>query len=132
MPRDVYDKLRLPELEPTVICFELGENSTRYLGIVEDVPIRVGHHLIPVDFVVLEMGESKKQSLILGRLFLKIVEATIDVSKGEIKVNINGERSAFNFSPRFEVCDMINDKYVPPHCRFSNEEPKMKEEPKKK
>jgi hypothetical protein len=40
------------------------------LGIAEDVPVKVGHHFIPVDFVVLEMGERKKPPLILGRPFL--------------------------------------------------------------
>jgi hypothetical protein len=56
MPRDVFEKLRLP-LEPTGMCLELGDNSVRYpLGIAEDVPVKVGHHFIPVDFVVLEMG----------------------------------------------------------------------------
>jgi hypothetical protein len=57
MPRDVFEKLRLP-LEPMGMCLELGDNSIRYpLGIAEDVPVKVGHHFIPVDFVVLDMGE---------------------------------------------------------------------------
>jgi hypothetical protein len=57
MPREVFEKLRLP-LEPTGMCWELGDNSIGYpLGITEDVPVKVGHHFIPVDFVVLEMGE---------------------------------------------------------------------------
>jgi hypothetical protein len=94
MPRDVFEKLRLP-LEPTGMCLELGDNSIRYpLGITEDVPVKVGHHFIPVDFVVLEMGEREKLSLILGRPFLKTVGATIDVGKGEIMFDINGERSS--------------------------------------
>jgi hypothetical protein len=39
MPRDVFEKLRLP-LEPTGMCLELGDNSIRYpLGIAEDVPM---------------------------------------------------------------------------------------------
>jgi hypothetical protein len=47
MPRDVFEKLRLP-LEPTGVCLELGDNSIRYpLGITEDVPVKVGHHFIP-------------------------------------------------------------------------------------
>jgi hypothetical protein len=53
---------------------ELGDNSIRYpLGIVEDVPMKVGHHFIPVDFVVLKMEEWEKPPLILGRPFLKTV-----------------------------------------------------------
>jgi hypothetical protein len=40
MPRDVFEKLRLP-LEPTGMCLELGDNSIRYpLGIAEDVPVK--------------------------------------------------------------------------------------------
>jgi hypothetical protein len=97
MPRDVFEKLSLP-LEPMGKCLELGDNSIRYpLGIAEDVPVKVRHHFIPIDFVVHVMGEREKPSLILGRPFLKTVGATIDVGKGEIKFDINGERSSFKF-----------------------------------
>jgi hypothetical protein len=97
MPRDVFEKLRLP-LEPTGMCLELGDNSIRDpLVIAEDVPVKVGHHFIPVDFVVLKVGEREKPPLIVGRPFLKNVGATIDVGKGEIMFNINGERSSFKF-----------------------------------
>jgi hypothetical protein len=129
MPRDVFEKLCLPELEPTAMCLELGDNSIRYpLGIVVDVPVKVGHHFIPVDFVVLEMGERDKPLLILWRPFLKTVRTTIDVGKGEIKFDINNERSSFKFRPRFEVCNMIKVKYIPPHPHVSKEEPRKKEE----
>jgi hypothetical protein len=97
MPKDVFEKLRLP-LEPTGMRLELGDNSIRYpLGLAKDVPMKLGHHFILVDFVVLEMGEREKPPLILGRPFLKTVGATIDVDKGEIMFDINGERSCFKF-----------------------------------
>jgi hypothetical protein len=64
--------------------------------------------------------------------FLKIVGPTIDVGKGEIMFDINGERSSFKFRPRLEVCNMIEVKYVPPHRRVVKEETKKKEELKKK
>jgi hypothetical protein len=132
MPRDVFEKLRLP-LEPTGMCLELGDNSIHYpLGIAEDVPVNVGHHFIPVDFKVLEMGEREMPPLILGRPFLKTVGATIDVGKGEIMFDINGERSSFKFRPRLEVCNMIEVKNVPPHRRAVKEEPRDKEGLKKK
>jgi hypothetical protein len=80
------------------MCLELGDNSIRYpLGIAEDVPVKVGHHFIPIDFVVLEIGEREKPPLILGRPFLKTVGVTIDVGKGEIMFDINGERSSLKF-----------------------------------
>jgi hypothetical protein len=81
------------------MCLELGDNSIRYpLGITEDVPVKVGHHFIPVDFMVLEMGEREKPPLVLGRPFLKTVGATIDVGKREIKFDINGKRSSFKLN----------------------------------
>jgi hypothetical protein len=133
MPRDVFEKLRLP-LEPTGMCLELGDNSIRYpLGIAEDVPVKVGHHFIPVDFTVLEMGEREKPPLILGRPFLKTVGATIDVGKGEIMFDINRERSSFKFRPRLVACNMIEVKDdVPPHRHVVKEEPRKKEGLKKK
>jgi hypothetical protein len=127
MPRDVFEKLRLP-LEPTGMCLELGDNSIRYpMGIAKDVHVKVGHHFIPVDFVVLEMGEREKPPLILGRPFLKTVGATIDVGKEEIMFDINGERSSFKFRPRFEACNMIEVKKEPKN----KEGMKKKKEPKK-
>jgi hypothetical protein len=102
------------------------------LGIAEDVPVKVGHHFIPVNFVVLEMGEREKPPLILGRPFLKTVGATIDVGKGEIMFDINGERSSFKFRPHLKVCNMIEVKNVPPHHRVVKEEPRKKEGLKKK
>jgi hypothetical protein len=137
MPRDVFEKLCLP-LEPTGMCLELGDNSIRYpLGIAENVPVKVGHHFIPIDFVVLDMGEREKPPVILGRHFLKTVGATIDVGKGEIMSDINGERSSFKFRPRLKVCNMIEVKSFPHHRRVVKEEPRKKEgltkkkEPKK-
>jgi hypothetical protein len=132
MPRDVFEKL-LPPLEPTGMCLELGDNSIRYpLGAAEDVPVKVEHHFIPIDFVVLEMGEREKPPLILGRPFLKTVGATIDVGKGEIMFDINGERSSFKFRPLLEACSMMKVKNVPPQHRVIKEEQRKKEGLKKK
>jgi hypothetical protein len=131
MPRDVFENLCLP-LEPTGMCLELCDNSIFYpLGITEDVPMKAGHHFIPIDFMVLEMGEMEKPPLILGRQFLKTVGATIDVGKGEINFDINGEKSSFKFRPRLEVCNMFEVKNIPPHRHVVKEEPKKKKEPKK-
>jgi hypothetical protein len=132
MLRDVFEKLRLP-LEPTGMCLELGDNSVRYpLGIAEDVPVKVGHHFIPVDFVVLETREREKPPLILGRPFLNIMGATIDVGKGEIMFDINGEWSSFKFRQRLGACNMIEVKNVPHPRRVVMEEPRKKEGLKKK
>jgi hypothetical protein len=69
------------------------------------------------------MGEREKPPLILGRPFLKTMGATIDVGKGEIKFDINSDRSSFKFRPRLEVWNMIKVKYISPYGRIVKEEP---------
>jgi hypothetical protein len=103
MPRDVFDKLCLP-WEPTSMSLELGDNSIRYpLGITEDVPVKAGHHFIPVDFMVLKIGEREKPPLILGRPFLKTVGSTIDVGKGRSTSTLTtrGVPSSFDHTSRY-------------------------------
>ena len=46
---------------------------------MEDVLIRVGKFIFPVDFVVLEMAEDFNVPIILGRPFLATGRALIDV-----------------------------------------------------
>jgi hypothetical protein len=53
--------------------------------------------------LIMEGGGREKPPLMLGRRFLKTFGATIDVGKGEIKFDINSERSSFKFRPCFEV-----------------------------
>jgi tetrahydromethanopterin S-methyltransferase subunit A len=60
------------------------------------------------------------------------VGATIDVGKGEIMYDINGESSSFKFQQRLEACNMIKVKDVPPHHRVVKEETRKKEGLKKK
>ncbi|XP_004980570.1 uncharacterized protein LOC101758479 [Setaria italica] len=103
MPKTVFEKLHLPKPEPTAMCLELADNTIRYpKGIAVDVPVRIGNHFIPVDFMILEMGEGAKSPLILGRPFLNTARANIDVGKGEIKFDINGTMNVFKFHPCFE------------------------------
>jgi hypothetical protein len=65
--------------------------------IVEDISVRIRNSFVPVDFVVLEMDVCCQTPLILGRLFLSTVGATIDVAAGIIKLNISGKEEAFTF-----------------------------------
>ncbi|XP_039841091.1 uncharacterized protein LOC120700977 [Panicum virgatum] len=110
MSKSMFDKLRLPKPEPTSMCLELADHSVRYPeGVAEDVPVQIVDNLVLIDFVILEMGASSRSPLILGRPFLRTAQANINVGKGEIKFNINGESTSFKFRPRFEVCRAIEE-----------------------
>ena len=54
------------------------------VGILEDLQVRDGNTTVPADFVVLELEEESKDPLILGRPFLCIVCAIIDVRQWKI------------------------------------------------
>ena len=50
-------------------------------GVLEDVLIKVGKFIFVVDFVVIDKEEDKQVPLLLGRSFLAIRAALIDIKK---------------------------------------------------
>ncbi|XP_057989074.1 uncharacterized protein LOC110636739 [Hevea brasiliensis] len=58
MPLSICEKLKVGDLKPTTISLQLADRSIKYpVGILENVPLKVGKFFIPVDFIVLEMEE---------------------------------------------------------------------------
>ncbi|XP_021742943.1 uncharacterized protein LOC110709041 [Chenopodium quinoa] len=85
MPLSICKKLQLGELKPTRISLQLADRSVKFpLGVLEDVPLRLGKFFIPCDFVVMEMEEDVNVPIILGRPFLATAGAIIDMKKGKI------------------------------------------------
>jgi len=67
MPLPLYRRLELLELTPTTTLIQLADCSTRQpVGILEDVPVKVGEFVIPCDFVVVDMDERPFMPIILG------------------------------------------------------------------
>ncbi|KAL0408092.1 UNVERIFIED_CONTAM: Retrovirus-related Pol polyprotein from transposon opus [Sesamum radiatum] len=100
MPYSIFAKLGMHELTPTIVTLQLADRSIKYpRGIIEDVLVKVGKFVIPVDFVVLDMEEDANTPLILGRPFLATGKALIDVQKGQLTLRINDEeRDCVNLS----------------------------------
>jgi hypothetical protein len=83
MPKVVFDKLNYTSLSTTTMFLQLADQSVRYpTGIAKDIPVRVRDFFVPVDFVVLDMDVDTRTPLILGRPFLSIANANIDVGAG--------------------------------------------------
>ena len=100
MPFSLYWRLQLVDLTPTTISIQLADCSIRQpIGILEDVPIRVGEFLIPCDFFIMNIGESLHVPLILGRPFLATAGAKIDVQAGTLSFRICGKKVDFCFPP---------------------------------
>ena len=67
-------------------------------GILEDMLIKVGKFIFPVDFVVIDIEEDKKIPLLLGRPFLATCATFIDVKNGELNLRVGTEEIHFNFN----------------------------------
>ncbi|XP_047943457.1 uncharacterized protein LOC125190249 [Salvia hispanica] len=80
IPFSFFQKLKIGTLRPTTITLQMADRSVSYpRGIVEDILVQVNNFIFPVDFVVLYMEEDRNVPLILGRPFLTIGKAMIDV-----------------------------------------------------
>ena len=82
MPLSIAKRLSLGELTPTSMTLQMADKTLAHLeGILEDVLIKVGKFVFPVDFVVINIDEDKQIPLLLGRPFLETEAALIDVKK---------------------------------------------------
>ncbi|XP_057745101.1 uncharacterized protein LOC130962962 [Arachis stenosperma] len=90
-------KMKIEEAKPTRMALQLADRSFKFShGIVEDLLVKVGDFIFPADFVVLDMEEGAKTSIILGRPFSATAGAIIDVQKGELVLRLHEEKMIFN------------------------------------
>ena len=80
MPLSVVQRLSLGKLTPIAIILQMADRSmAQPKGILEDVFVKVGKFIFPVDFVIMKMEEDTQVPLLLGRPFLATGAALIDV-----------------------------------------------------
>ncbi|CAA0809123.1 Unknown protein, partial [Striga hermonthica] len=96
MPFSIFQRLGLGDLRPTRMCLQLADRSIRYpKGVVEDVFVKVGKLIIPVDFIVLDVGDvhenGKDHTILLGRPFMATINTLIDVKNGTLNMTVLGE-----------------------------------------
>nr|GEX16855.1 hypothetical protein [Tanacetum cinerariifolium] len=92
MPYTMYEKLGLGEPKLTKMSLELADRSIQYLrGIAKSVLIKIDKFILPIDFVILDMGEDSKILIILGRPFLATARAMIDVFNKKITLGVGNE-----------------------------------------
>ncbi|XP_041995707.1 uncharacterized protein LOC121745825 [Salvia splendens] len=117
MQLSVFKQLNIGTLKPTSATLQMADRSVAYPeGIVEDLLIKAGEFIFPVDFMVLDMEEDKGVPLLLGRPFLATVEANINVKKGELTIFIGEESQKFSHKPRSmdgrtEECKVVRLKH---------------------
>nr|GEV40035.1 reverse transcriptase domain-containing protein [Tanacetum cinerariifolium] len=109
---DIMFVLSLPDLSPTCMTLELVDHSICHpVGVAEDVFVKVGTFHFPANFVVVNFDADPRVPLILGRSFLKIERALIDV----FEANYNDMTEN-----RIDVFDMACEEYSQEVLGFSD------------
>ncbi|XP_027067491.2 uncharacterized protein [Coffea arabica] len=100
MPKSVYDSLNLGHLKETRIIIQLTDRTFTYPDrVIEDVLVQVDGLIFPADFYVLYMDDESAPNpspIILRRPFLHTGQTKIDVSKGTLTMEFDGEIVHFN------------------------------------
>ena len=105
------------------MCLSMADKSITYLlGILENVPTKVGKFIIPTDFIVLEMKEDLEIPILFGRLFLVTANAIIDMKRGKITLEVNNECLEFDVfkiikSTLIEVASRIDSLDILDECK---------------
>ena len=82
MPLPIVKRLSLGELTPTNMTLQMADRTmAQPEGVLEDIVIKVGKFIFPMDFVVMDMEKDTQVPLLLGRPFLATGVALIDVKK---------------------------------------------------
>nr|GEX37873.1 reverse transcriptase domain-containing protein [Tanacetum cinerariifolium] len=95
------------------MTLELADRSiTHPKGVAEDVFVKVGKFHFPIDFVVVDFEADPRVSLILGRFFLRIGRALIDVYREEITLWVNDESVTLNLNQTMRYSSTYDDNSV--------------------
>ncbi|XP_027120707.1 uncharacterized protein [Coffea arabica] len=106
MPKSMYASLNLGPLKETAIIIQLADRTNAYPdGLVEDVLVKVNELIFPADFYVLDMDDDHSPDpspLLLGRPFLSTAQTKIDINKGTLSMEFDGELVHFNIFDTME------------------------------
>jgi hypothetical protein len=72
--------------------------------IAENVLIKFQDSSALVDFMVMDMDPCQQTSIILGKLFMKSVRATIDKTRGMINLKVDGVHEKFIYHSKNLAC----------------------------
>ncbi|GKA97232.1 reverse transcriptase domain-containing protein [Tanacetum coccineum] len=134
MPLSIWKVLNLGELTETKMILELADRTiSTPTGIAEDVFVKVGTFFFPADFVVVDYVADPRVPLILGRPFLRMARALIDVHGEQMTLRHDdqsvtfkvGDTRTFSYNivesvNRVDVIDMACEEYSQEVLGFSD------------
>ncbi|GKE46256.1 reverse transcriptase domain-containing protein [Tanacetum coccineum] len=99
-----------PELVECLALADLDRSTTSPSGISEDVFVKVGKFHFPANFVVVDYVVDPRVPLFLGRPFLRMAHALIDVYGEELTLRVNDEAITFKVGQtlRYSYNDVVS------------------------
>ncbi|XP_019246431.1 PREDICTED: uncharacterized protein LOC109226083 [Nicotiana attenuata] len=89
-------KKEIGEIRSAPISLQLADQTTLIPErIVENVLVRVDKFVFPIDFIVVKMEENKEVPLILGRPFLAMGRAILDIKERKLMLGVGEETVTF-------------------------------------
>jgi hypothetical protein len=91
-------------LSPTQIKLIMGDDrTTRPLCVLRDLDVAISGKIFPTDFFVIDACHIEHDDIILGRPFLKLVNAILDARKGRVTIDLDGTKSTYDFLPASRI-----------------------------
>ncbi|XP_016178431.1 uncharacterized protein LOC107620838 [Arachis ipaensis] len=113
MPLSVMKRLGILEVQRAKISLEMANKSQkRAYGMVEKVLVKVEDIYIPADFVILDNGEDRDESIILRRPFLDTDKAIIDVKRGELVLRLHENCILFKIPNPHSPSDRVGTTHL--------------------
>ena len=113
MPLSIARKLSLGELTPTTVTLQMADRTmAKPEGVIEDVLVKVGKFIFPIDFIFLDIEEDSQVPLLLGRPFLATRVALIDMQKGVLILRVGEEASDFNLIKSLKNLDTDREAHM--------------------
>jgi hypothetical protein len=109
--KELYELLEFQNIEKCSIDLLLPDDSIKHaLGKVINVMVELHMTFVPVDFIIMHMGNKTSSSIILGRTFLRTIGAIIDSKKGNVKFQFSHKKCIEHFPRKRDT-----PKYKFPH-----------------
>ncbi|GJZ32244.1 ribonuclease H-like domain-containing protein [Tanacetum coccineum] len=105
-----YTNLGLGILSHTRLTVELADQTIKHpRGIAENVLVRIGKFIFPIEFVILDIPEDNDVPLILKRPFLSTARSKIDVFERKITLRVGDEILVFKGFTIIDDDEMTNN-----------------------
>ncbi|GJW52537.1 reverse transcriptase domain-containing protein [Tanacetum coccineum] len=101
MPKSMFENLKLANLKETNMLVEMAYMTKKVpLGIIENILVKIDKFLFSSDFIIIDMLETRNETMILGRPFLATINTEIDVFNKEISLGIGNDKIIFDMNKK--------------------------------